>query len=371
MKNLFRNLLSVAAMCAAPVAAIAANPTAIPTPEPAGAPAPLPQQQIGVDQAFCQPQSYCPPVCEPCGPTSYGSVGVMFLERSQDDNFHLTIQNDCDSIWLETDDLEYEHEVAPLVTFGHWIDKCTAIEATYWGVSHDADAQSAPDLRTGVNGPFLGPYFGVAVASGFNLDSFQDSYLHTTSNESDLHNFEINFRRGASIWNSYYAGIRYMYLEEHFNWTSHKTQADPRVFGSYDIDTYNHMVGPQIGGSAARSVTNNCIIGLNGSAGILANFARQNNRIFSRDANVQHANDSEGAEDVDLTTIVQAGLFTGYTVSDSLALQLGYNLIALNGVAVATGQLDSAPNRTATRDWIGTNNDLFYHGPSASAVFLW
>ena len=72
----------------------------------------------------------------------------------------------------------------------------------------------------------------------------------------------------------------------------------------------------------------------------------------------------------DVGFVGEIDLFGTYPICNHVALQGGYQLLWIDGIALAT---DQAVNATATGSGTGidTNGSLFYHGATMALVFTW
>lgn len=336
-------------------------------PEPDAAPAPEPEaaplQPGHSDPAYVFGQCGHAACCQ--YPEWYLQADVLWLKREMDDKVIAHIDTSPEAGFgihqsvLTADDFGHDFEPGVRITVGHWLDRCSAVEFTYFGLyDWDSSASSpvaanAPDATTGVSDG------DVHVLSLAGNRDFRDSIQVFGDYSSRLHNFELNRRRRVSHHATVLTGVRYIYIDEEFSLTSIDqlpTQADD--IGFWNVDTRNHMVGLQIGGDYFRPVSDRLSWGVYGKAGLLLNFA-ETDRNLNVDAGTIVIDNDE--DEVELASVVEAGLMARYRLGDRCALRAGYQVVYIGGVALA---IDQAPEGFET-------DAVWYHGPSAGFEYVW
>jgi hypothetical protein len=166
-------------------------------------------------------------------------------------------------------------------------------------------------------------------------------------------------------WVEWLYGFRYLNLHEDLSIVSTDLQEGT---SHYDVDTNNNLFGVQVGSRARRSRGRWSWEGT-GKAGIFGNAAEQHSDpIVDFPAFVVRPGRSESAGnvafvgDLNLTAIYQLNAVWG--------VRLGYNLIWIEGVALAPDQLDFA-NTTTSGSGIDTDGGVLLHGVSAGLEARW
>jgi hypothetical protein len=193
---------------------------------------------------------------------------------------------------------------------------------------------------------------------------------------------------------AFYAGMRYIRQNELFHhqaWGRNQlspifdddgvtvigTFSDPTdEAGTYRVTTDNDMFGFQFGGDVVQKRTD-WAVGLNGKIGALVNFANRHSTLHQRFDNPNDPNDNddfttrsttETLSDETLTVLGEANAYVAYYLRPNTSLRVGYNVLFLNGLAVATDNLgiygDQFPKFEVT-------GNAFYHGMNFGFEMTW
>ena len=294
--------------------------------------------------------------CDTCrAPIWYVEADALYLNRTNTRNIKLieyAHQSHPDpprgqrEAMLTTDDLSFDYEWAPRITIGRALDSCRRIGITYygplnWGASRD---MVAADVPAELNMPF---------DSNWTSD-FDGASDVTVTYKSELHSVEANciIDRGGCFMPLF--GFRYYYLNEEFNYATTDGETS-----NYLIGTDNSLVGFQIGGMVNRQITARLSWDAAVKAGLYVNFARQHtwlgddgNSIVLRD-NVVDEGELAFASELSLGLI--------YQVTDCVALTAGYQVMWLEGVALAPEQLDYTTT-IASSQFLNHHGGAFYDG---------
>ena len=336
---------------------------------------PAPEPGAAITTGGCGPCSgTCGSCACECQPQWYGGVEVVWLDRSRAKPFSvsvLDISPPPETIVLNTEDIGFRYEPGLRLTLGRWIDACTSIEAEYLGLHDWEGTASTPFSADGDIDPFWGNDL-----EDIDTRNFQDAFLHEIRYESSLHSFEVNSRRWNGPDSSRFVGLRYVQVDEQFELLSFDSDPsgiiDPNDFGSYQVDTMNHLIGVHVG-AMRQTGGDRFKVGLRGKAGLFLNFVSQESHLLDFNAaNVPPARtDLRTREsDVALATLIELGAYGLYRVSDRCWLRAGYDLLFVSGLALASEQLD-IPQWTNSRTTLSDNGSVIYHGPSAGLMFNW
>lgn len=186
---------------------------------------------------------------------------------------------------------------------------------------------------------------------------------------SQFHSAELNAcRDSAYSWLTWLAGFRWIGMDEQMDLTVRI--GSNGVFGRpgyYTFATRNNLYGGQIGmalklwdhGGPFRI---NCL----GKAGLYGNTATNQYDIIDSTGRYNLLSTDRSSP---LAFVGDINLTATYQITNHLALQGGYQLLWLQGVAVAGDQ--TAAINIANHNGIADNGGVFYHGAMASVNFTW
>lgn len=184
------------------------------------------------------------------------------------------------------------------------------------------------------------PLFGLGAAD-----------IHATYG-TRLYSTELNWLRPTSEWFSWLAGFRWVELYENLN-----LNAD---FGTNTADlrfqTANRLYGGQTGANV--SIVNRGAARIDGifKAGLYGNAASNRFAVTQAIGPAFATTDRSGQ----VAFLGEIGVVGVYQWTDNIALRGGYQLLWLDGVALAPDQV--AATRILTQNGINTTGDAFYHG---------
>lgn len=311
------------------------------------------------------PESYsdltggCTGTCGSCysPPVWYVGAQALFLNRTR--NREIKIVEDQEqspgpprgqrNALLTTDVLDFDYEWGPQLTLGRRLAGCRRLEFSYFGLQHwDADATLlAGDVPfANLSLPFDSDY----------TEDFDGAERVDVHYASELHNAEMNllFDRGWLV--TPLIGVRFMNIEEEFDFQSAETNGDT---SNYLIGTRNNLVGLQIGALMERQ-TSSCFRWYGGvKAGVYGNMAKQNTWLGDVNNSIVLRDYSNSEEDVAFIGELDLGL--AYQISRCFALNAGYRVMWVEGVALAPEQLDLTTTATSGSG-LNDNGGVFYDG---------
>jgi hypothetical protein len=195
---------------------------------------------------------------------------------------------------------------------------------------------------------------GLVALDFFNADRMQVDY------SSQLQSVEVNLVKKYCRANLL-AGLRYVSLDEEFN--IHPN--DPMTgMSDYNIATRNNLYGAQIGMEIDRCWGR---FGLDTvvKAGLYANDAKQRQFVtdfpaglFIRNFFTQAPNSTSKAN---TAFVGEIGITGTYDLTCNLAFRAGYNMLWIEGVALAPNQLDFT-NTPTSGTAVLTGGGLSLHG---------
>ncbi len=190
----------------------------------------------------------------------------------------------------------------------------------------------------------------------------------TANYESELHSLEFNLRGNAGPGMTVAIGARYLNLREQF----HATFSAPAVPNlDFDAQVENDLYGIQVGAEK------NCCcdrhdrfrLTIFAKAGVYAVDAQHDVSLTVPPAFFAAGSASES----DAAFVGEAGISLSCKVSCCCTVFMGYQLLGIDGVAVASDQIAATGDLAATPPVIATGIDLdgavFYQGGKVGLVF--
>jgi hypothetical protein len=307
--------------------------------------------------------------CTAC-PSVYGGVEALFLERdnqSYDQPVAITGSwpDNFDTV-LSAGDLDFDWETGVRALAGLRLNECTGwgVEGSYLGLFDVNAAATAvhPGEDTGLSFPGgLGPATNVFS----NADAIRVDY------DSQLHMADLSLVRcrvGCDPRRSveWMVGFRYVDLQETFTISGVRFIEGLPETGIYNVWTDNNLYGGQLGlrlrrclGRFSGEVT--------GKAGIYYNDASQSQCLVDFPGVVLR---NAGAEDDDVAFLGELNVSGTYRLTDVWGLRAGYNLIWIEGVALAPDQLDFSA-QIPGGDQLFASGGLFLHGANVGLEARW
>lgn len=213
-----------------------------------------------------------------------------------------------------------------------------------------------------VTGTNIQSNFVNAPAFTASLAGFDNAVFHNQSYSSEYYSGEFNRRWWGWDVFSVKAGIRYVNIDEEYEFISVNNGA---VRGEFNVETDNHLLGPQLGLDFARPmgrwtlqsrVVGAIFVNINDSQTTLSN------------GGVQHINNSANGEH--FAWMVESGIYGVYNFNDRLSGRIGYEGWFVDGVAIAVHQ-HLNPVDASMGQSTNTAGEIFYHGASAGFDLLW
>lgn len=262
------------------------------------------------------------------------------------------------------------------------------VECSYFGSYSWADSATVRYDAADGTGNLLSPFSNFGYSEGeLNLDPVPDGFFNpvegldfnnraSVSWFSQLDNYELNLRRRMVMppdrhvcaEMSCLVGLRYMKLRETLDYST-QSPLPEESDGSQNTEHVrvdNDLLGPQVGALAQFLVLNRAWIDFSVTGAIL--FDQADSTVA---ANVNYPVDDP--TQADFTSEQNATAFLGdlslqfnYQFAPSGTLRVGYNVMWLTGVALATENFVSDIN-TLVHNGPGSVNhdgDVVYHGPS-------
>jgi hypothetical protein len=267
-------------------------------------------------------------------------------------------------------DISQDWNFGPKLTVGYlWQNQSLEVTGFYIPQYHTSTYTQAPGQ---LDLPFFNPPVGFEGDNGLFLHA--DDAM--TTFQSSMSNLEINYRyTDAAVtdvelilgvrWLSLYESLGIYTGDDDLTFQSRTGQPDPTREATYQTQTHNNIVGPQIGFEWCHAATEYFTLGITGKATTGINFVDEHNTLFRGD----------GLQGFDykhnitvFSQIYEAGAFLDFNILERVRLRVGYNAMFLVNVAPASDQLDYNLANPAGRD--EAHSTIFYHGPMAELQIL-
>ncbi|QGJ72386.1 Hypothetical protein PBC10988_41070 [Planctomycetales bacterium 10988] len=303
-------------------------------------------------------------VCECTIPASaqitwtHFQADTLILQRSRArndvllnaDNGTAGYLNSADDIALvSAKDFDFEYEANIRFAIGFDVFPGTNTELSYWGTGFWEDEIV---VDRGLTFDLIAPFDTATV----NYTSANVAILGYATRS---HNAEIN-----NIWNlntelSMLAGVRFFNQAESFSLTMGQSGGILAATSTYKVETDNYLIGPQIGFGYRVPVTPRWSIAGTAKGGFLFNIHQQNS--FLLDVGNTSTLATFERSELEPSFIGEIGLSTFYRFSKGITFRLGYEVMFVNGLALAPEQFDRGPGLSAEgRD--NHSGSIFFDG---------
>jgi hypothetical protein len=175
---------------------------------------------------------------------------------------------------------------------------------------------------------------------------------------SRLQDVEINARRSLNTRVTLLAGVRYLNLDDRILVSQLTT--NNRFDATQRVDGVNDLLGFQIGGDAVLVQRGRFSLDTALKAGIYDDHTRN---FFAYDSTGLAQHNTSGASARNAAFCGEIGITATYDLTERLSLRGGYELLWLDGVALASQQpILNPPALLGPPTSVGTNGDVFYNG---------
>ena len=169
---------------------------------------------------------------------------------------------------------------------------------------------------------------------------------------------------------SWFGGFRYLNFGERLNIAGQGLGAAPGEVGQYNVRTSNNLYGAQLG-ARMRRTQGRWGWDATGTAGIFGNDAQQSQFVqdFPHDPGSVLRNVSTSRSGV---AFVGQGNVSGlYALTNVWNLRAGYNVIWVEGLALAPDQLNYNFATAGTGTQLNNNGGIFLHGVNVGLEARW
>jgi hypothetical protein len=226
---------------------------------------------------------------------------------------------------------------------------CNALEVRYFGIDGWQGTQNFTTSEIW-NFPTDPPLFGLGTA---NINSIYSSRLYST---------EVNLRHRTSDRIEWLFGFRWVQVHENLNFDADFGGNEALI----DFNTDNNLYGAQIGVDW-RVFDRGGPFKIDSvfKAGIFGNSADNSFGVAQEIGPAFGSADRQGQ----VAFVGEIGVTGVYQWSDHIAIRGGYQVLWVEGIAVASDQVAAIDVLTASG--IDTTGGIFYHGAMASIDFTW
>lgn len=287
----------------------------------------------------------CGDCCQSCWSLK---VNVLYLQRAKTDNALIIQDTVTGAAVLTSSQFNFDFDPGWDISGTYWINNCWGIDARYFEVN------SSTSTVTGTTSPIFNfptnpPLFGLGTAN------FVDSYT------TRMHSAELNGKYRLTERINLLAGFRYVNLDE--------TLTSNLNFGgnaaNIPITAHNDLYGGQIGAEGGW-MWGKFGLDVRGTAGIYGNHA---DSTLSVNQQIGPAFQSSGSGD-HAAFVGDLSIAGVYQVTRHIYMQLGYQLMWVDGVALAPHQY-AGTNVVQSNITVNTGGTIFYHGGFAGLGFKW
>ena len=291
-----------------------------------------------------------------CEPRWTATSDAIFLTRSAAGGQQLVTDPLSGDTLLNASDLTFSPAAGPRLSLIRHGASGWDIELNYfsiqgWGATADVPNASFP----------MG--FGyLAIDEAIPLPVTDAAFQY----HSRLDSGELNFRHRVHERLTWLAGFRWVELGESYDVTG--TESIYSTPFQHNVRAFNHLYGAQAGADLTLWKGEKGLrIDALGRAGIFYNAADQDN-ILTDPAGIGTL--SAAAATSHTAFVGEVGLVGSYQVNRHLSVRGGYELMWIDGVALA-------PNQIAATDFglgsVGVNasSSVFYHGATAGLQLAW
>ncbi len=417
---------SMAAQATAPEPIPAGQPTGSTPPQaPVGGagPAQAPEEDdgswnAGVFGPGCAP----PPCCEICGggsgppPDYYIEAGTRVLARNKTDQSPIVtfmrVSGDFDTVPATADlkegmsfrSMDQGISAGMLGTIGHYLgrdsnDRDEFIEFEYWGLNRweGKAALTSADYVYYTSSSATIESHNLYSNFPFTVPGFNRADLQTLATNSNLNNFELNWRFSArsvpdqlvlhpngrwrrecipGYYFSYLFGLRVIDLNDEADFHSEGTYPDVNNMptlntGNYSVHTRNRLIGGQLG---AELTYRHCIwnVDVHGRVGPFLNAARTESSIVidaPTDPIEPGTLNVQSSKNRDAGAIVgEFGFGATYKFRPNFIARASYDFTWIGDVALAPEQFIFNIN---PQPYISTHGSMFVNGLSMSLEYTW
>lgn len=333
---------------------------------------PIPESMPGQGSPS-KPTFLCPEFCRDACPCAWGQFEFLFMQPvSHVANQPIVEDFNSGQAVISTSDLHYGIDPGVRVTAGIRLWCCRELEFSYMGLF---DGTATVDAVPGNAGLLK---FPDPLGSAEDVNVFRGMDYVRACDHFALHSLELNLPCcccccccdcGHLYCRSFewFFGARYLSLNDTLNIYAERNEFGGVETGSYNLQTRNNLYGGQIGARIRRG-WDRFRWELTGKAGIYGNDAYQAQTIIDYPDFPLRPTVSENHGTV--AFVGELGLTFVYKLDEVWGLRAGYNLMWIEGLALAPNQLDFTFTSTSGSG-LNTGAGMFLHGISLGVEARW
>ena len=285
-----------------------------------------------------------------CQPLWTVNAGAVFLERSRPSSSPILQSITTGQPLLTGGNFGFNFAAGPDVQLIRRLRNGKGLEIRYFAV----DGGNSNEAGTIPPNTLLSTIPKLTVAPGTAWDAPYRSQLYSA---------EINLRRASPRfdWLTWLAGFRWVELQEGLD----LRLARGVDHGDISSRTNNHLYGGQIGANMnlwdnGGPFRVNCWA----KSGLFGNLASNNFALVQPGMQINVADHASQA-----AFVGDIAANASYQLTDHVAIRAGYQLLWIQGVAIASDQIVATD--MLTNNGINTTGGAFYHGALTSINFTW
>lgn len=340
----------------------------------------------GCEQAC---EAGCAPQCSACPNQWFSLESLLWWRDPRIGTRPLVIDDQTGGALLSANDIGTEFEPGMRLTLGFRRECCPGIEFSYLGLSEDTTETSVISRWSEIIR--LPGDLGLASNVFYHSDRIRFRY------QWRLQGAEINLWDCCSVCPctcccedgcgggcdngcasgcgrflqartvEWFVGFRYLYLGENLDLDGQRSEQGGMETGDYWVGTRNNLFGTQVGGRLRGGNFGRLGWELVGKAGLFGNAARQEQYVLDYpDFYLREPSWTSGGN---VAFVGELGISATYQLNDVFDVKAGYNLMWLDGVALAPNQLDfTFVSTSGTRLDTGS---LLLHGVNVGLEARW
>ena len=370
---------------AADKVAVAAAPSADlpPAPLPPAPLAPLPAPSKAPSHPAASPWDDCcngwddscgcgHDCCKLC-PSVYGYTEALFMQRTHGEPVHdILIDSSTNQTVLSSRDLDFNYSPGVRAVFGFCYDGWLPLEIGYFGLFDSRSSKSVTSSPTG--DPFLGNLtFPGDLGAASNV--FAGAQQATVDYTSEIHSGEINYHccccredcGGCPQSFEWLAGFRYLSLRERLFINGQRNEVGGTETANYDVWTSNDLYGGQLG-ARWRCCHGGWSWEATGKGGIFGNSEGEKQQFI--DFPDFPLRPLVSATSSAVAFVGELNLSGIYQLNSVWGIRAGYNLMWIQGVALAPDQLDFSFTSTSGSQ-VERNGGVFLQGANVGLEARW
>jgi hypothetical protein len=202
-----------------------------------------------------------------------------------------------------------------------------AIEVNYFGFQDFSATASA-------SSPFM---LSAPAGLGAYTFDYHDANSVNVNYSSQLQNVELNYWLPSSGPISFLGGFRYLSWNESFGIQSNSSYYTTPEYSNYTAQTSNNLLGGQVG-VRSQFEWRRLRLDIAKKIGLFGNAFWQ--RSLVQDYGNSYVLEDNWIAHSGVAVVGDLGINLGYRVTDFMTLRAGYNLIWIDGLALAPNELD-------------------------------